>query len=394
MEKVNVLFVMLQMKMGGTERLIHNLALKLDRTLFNPSVAWFFGNEILKEFNDLNIPLYYVPKVKRIDFSAMQKLADIIKDNDIHIVNAHHFMSMVYSFYGSKIKNHSPLVYTEHSEWDIEQISWKWRKIGPYLLHRADAAVGVTPAVANRIKNTFKTDDSKTFAIPNGVDLAAFNNHGDKKQALRKELGLADNDNVIGTVANFRKIKNHIFLLRAFHKLVKGNKKVKLLLIGQGFERDPENSEQEIRDFIKEKGLARNVLLLGFRSDILELLSVMDIFCLTSFKEGLPISLIEAMAAGLPLVGTDVAGIKDTIIPDKNGFLVPTGDVTGLKNSLLTLLNDESLRHSMGQESKSLARNTYSLDSCIKKYEDLFLSSFNSDPIQQIRKIGNYEVDS
>jgi glycosyltransferase involved in cell wall biosynthesis len=97
---------------------------------------------------------------------------------------------------------------------------------------------------------------------------------------------------------------------------------------------DAENSEPEIRSYIKEKGLENDLLLLGYRSDIPEILSIMDIFCLTSFKEGMPLSLIEAMAAGLPVIGTDVEGIRDVIVQDRNGFLIDLDDISGMKNIL------------------------------------------------------------
>jgi glycosyltransferase involved in cell wall biosynthesis len=361
------------MEMGGAERLVYNLALNLDRNLFNPSVAWFFGDRALKEFENLDIPLYHIPKMKRIDIRGMQMLGDVISRNDIHVVNAHHFMPMVYSFYGSKIKNRASLIYTEHSEWEIEHVPWTWKIIGQHLLNRADAVVGVSAPVSRRIQKNFKTAHSKTFTILNGVNIESIIN-GNNKMSLRKELGLSTNDKVIGIVANFRRVKNHIFLLNAFSELVKQNKNVKLLLIGQGFDFDPENSEQDIRDFVKEKCLDKKVLFLGYRSDIQKLLHIMDIFCLTSFKEGLPISLIEAMAAGLPVIGTDVEGIRDVIAPNRNGLLVEIADVTGLQNSLHALVKNEVLRQKFGQESRILATKNYSLELCIKQYQDLFLS--------------------
>jgi glycosyltransferase involved in cell wall biosynthesis len=364
---------MLQMEMGGTERLVYNLARKLDRNLFNPSIAWFFGDRILKEFKDLDIPLYHIPKTKRIDIRAMQMLGDVIGKNNIHIVNAHHFMPMVYSFYGSKIRNRANLIYTEHSEWEIEQIPWKWKFIGHHLLNRSDANVGVSASVSRRIQENFKTTHSKTLTILNGVGPGSSAN-GDEKTALRRELGLSSDDKVIGIVANFRRVKNHIFLLKAFSELIKDCSNVKLLLIGQGFEFDPENSEQELRNFVKENSLNKNVLFLGYRSDVQKLLHIMDIFCLTSFKEGLPISLIEAMAAGLPVLGTNVEGIRDVIAPNRNGFLVQIGDIKELKNILHKLVQNEMLRKKFGQESRILARESFSLSRCIKQYQDLFSS--------------------
>ena len=86
----------------------------------------------------------------------MQRIGDIIKENNIHIVNAHHFMPMVYSFYGCKIKNNCKLIYTEHAKSEVDKISWRWQKIGGYLLNRSDAAVGVTEEVSEAIQNSFK----------------------------------------------------------------------------------------------------------------------------------------------------------------------------------------------------------------------------------------------
>src|SRR6267378_2786976 len=117
MRRVNILFVMPQMGMGGSERLVHNLALRLDRSRFNPSVAWLFGDEVLQEFQDLKIPLHYVPKTKRVDFSAMQALQKIIECKEIDIVNAQHFMPAIYSYYGCKIAARKALVFTAHSRW-------------------------------------------------------------------------------------------------------------------------------------------------------------------------------------------------------------------------------------------------------------------------------------
>lgn len=365
---------MVQMEMGGSERLVHNLALNLDRTLFNPSVAWFYGNRILKEFSDLDIPLYHVPKNKRIDFSTMNKFGEIIKDNNIHIINAHHFLSMVYSFYGCKMNNRCRLIYTEHSVWEIEKISWKWKTAGRYLLKRADGAVGVSSNVSEAIRENFNLPADKISTIRNGVDLKTFSKKIDKKAMIRKEFCIEDNEKVIGIVANFRKIKNHIFLLKAFKELTKTFMHVKLIVIGQGFKEDPENSEEEIRSFVAQNGLSKKVLFLGYRQDVSDFLGIMDIFCLTSFKEGLPISLIEAMAAGLPIVGTEVEGIKDVVIHEKNGFLVQLDDVYRLKNALNTLLCNESIRQKFGKESKSMATSAYSLEHCINEYQNLFLS--------------------
>ncbi len=378
-DKINVLFLMMQMEMGGSERLVHNLALNLNRDIFTPSIAWFNGERLLREFRDLGVQLFHIRKSKRIDFTAMKELGSIIRRHNIHVVNAHHFMPLVYSFYGAKIMNARKLFCTIHSEWEVADMPLKWRAMGNLLLSRTDGVIGVTREVTGTFQKIFSLSPERSFTIQNGANLKAFSCTRDRSE-LKKRLGFKRSDRVIGITANLKKIKNHIFLLEAFHELLKECRDAKLLLVGQGFSNDPESSEPEIRKFIKDKRLERSVLLLGYRSDIPDLLSIMDIFCLTSLKEGLPISLIEAMASGLPVVGTAADGIRDVIAPGRNGFLVKTGDVKGLKDALFTLLRDDHLRSRMGQESKALARCTYSLDQCIRQYQDLFLSAPKNNP--------------
>src|ERR1700690_1273656 len=251
-DKINILFLTVQLEtIGGSERLIYDLASNLDRDMFNPYVAWLSGDKPLKEFTELGIPLLHIPKIKRFDVTAMQKVKDVVKRNDIHIVNAHHFMPMLYSYYGCKVGNHKKLLYTEHSQWEIQQIPWKWGKIGTRLLSKSDGAVGVNAAVSKEIQNKFKMGTNKVFTILNGVDIKSFEVKSDEGQ-LKAALGLSANDVVIGIVANFRRVKNHIFLLRAFYKLCQEHKNVKLLIVGEGYADDAENSEQELLTFIKE----------------------------------------------------------------------------------------------------------------------------------------------
>ena len=367
--KINVLFVIGQMEMGGAERLVHHIAGHLDRKLFNPSIAWFSGEHVLDEFKQLGIPLYHVPKVKRVDWSAMRAIGNIVKTNDIHIINAHNFMPLVYSFYGAKLANRVKLTYTEHSVWEIDRITSLWRSIGRCILSLSDAAIGVSAAVASGIQSVFKTPDSKTLSIVNGIDLQPFSRQAGL--GLKEEIGISKGERAIGNVANFKRIKNHLLLLKGFNKVVQTYPNVKLLLIGDVFKGD-EQVAKELEDYVRENGLQEKVVFLGYRSDIPELLSVMDVFCLTSYKEGLPISVMEAMAAGLPVVGTDVEGIRDVIIPGQFGLLVESGNADKLADALLLLLADEAMRHRMGQEAKRLACSRYSVDRVVTEYGDLF----------------------
>jgi len=372
MSKINVLFVMPQMGMGGSERLVHSLMRKLDRGQFSPSLAWLSGAEALQEFRNLEVPLHYVPKTKRVDFSTMRNLARIIREEDIDVVCAQHFMPTVYAYYGSRLAADRALVFTAHSRWEIEGTPLKWRVAGGLMLRRICASVGVAPEVSNAIQRVFGLEARHIVTIQNGVDISMLAHRKDV-QDLRNDVGLADGDRVIGIVANLKKVKNHLFLLQAFSKVVDEYRNAKLLIIGQGFPGESDNTEGALRQFVDDHRLGGNVLFLGYRTDVPALLQVMDVWCLTSLREGLPIGLIEAMASGLAVVSTNVEGSRDVIEHGKDGLLVECGNVENLAQTLIALLNDPALRRRLGAAAQRKAEEEYSLKRCIKEYEQLFL---------------------
>ncbi|MDZ7697266.1 MAG: glycosyltransferase [Deltaproteobacteria bacterium] len=146
-------------------------------------------------------------------------------------------------------------------------------------------------------------------SIPNGVDIDLFQAPVDRNE-VRAEFGISPDAMVIGTVANFREVKNHVCLLKALDILSKSHPELRVLLVGRGFPDDSENSEPGIRRLINELGIEDRVIFAGYRGDIPRILRAFDIFCLPSLSEGLPVSILEAMAAHVPVVGSDVRGIQ------------------------------------------------------------------------------------
>ncbi len=372
---INTLFVLPQLVWGGSETLVYNLAKTMNRNRFSPSVVYLssHGSEaLIEEFEKNRVQVFNIPKTANIDFGVMRKLARKVVDHRIKIINAHHFISMFYGFHACKKNKQTGLIYTEHSRWEVERIPFKWRILGHYLLNQIDGIVAVSDEIAEAIQKKFFLKRSKITTIENGVDLARFGRIYDRT-ALRSRFGISADEIVIGMIANFRKIKNHIFLLKAFRALIDEYTGLKLMLVGQGFEGDPEGSESEIREFVKNNSMGESVLFMGYRTDIPELLAIADIFCLTSLNEGLPISLIEAMAAGLPVVGTDVDGIRTIVKHGHNGFLVDPSDEASLNKALRALLCDAETRMMFGKVSRQFANKSYSIEHCAEQYQDVFL---------------------
>jgi glycosyltransferase involved in cell wall biosynthesis len=300
----------------------------------------------------------------------MFKLSRILENENIDVVNAQHFMPTVYAYYGCR-RNARALVFTAHSSWELEDAPLKWRVAGGYLLRRISASVGVTSEVSHTIEREFGT---QAVTIENGIDIDMFAG-GRQVGNQRRSLGLTSDELVIGIVANMKKVKNHLFLLQAFARVAEEYSNVKLLIIGQGFPGEIDNTEAELRLFVTNQGLTGRVLFLGYRTDIAELLQAMDLFCLTSLREGLPIGLLEAMACSLPVVATNVEGARDVIEHEKDGMLVESGDIESLATTLIDLLRDPALRLRLGAAARRKAVDKYSLKRCVEEYENLFLAA-------------------
>jgi len=187
-----------------------------------------------------------------------------------------------------------------------------------------------------------------------GVDLAAYAPPHGAREAVRAELGLRPDDVAVTCVAEFTPTKNHAQLLAAWPAVAGEAPLAQLLLVGDG----------RTRAVMEGKARRRaipNVRFLGFRRDVPAVLAATDVFVLPSTREGLPRSVLEAMAAGLPVVATDVRGNRDLVEDGGNGLLVRVGDVQGLAEALLRLARDPELRRRMGAAGRDKVTD-YSLD--------------------------------
>jgi len=326
MQKTRVLFVLLQLDAGGSERVVFDLARSLDPDKFEVFVAAFKGGVLSTPLKNICKDVFIIEKKQGFDSAAMFKLAKIVKNYRIDVVNAHHYMPCFYSFLGTKVLNGKRLIYTEHSVPEIENIVNSIHgKIFYCMLYIINSVVGVSKAITEKFRENYPHHADKFHQILNCVDIEKFRGKGTLED-VRKHWGLAKEHFVVGTVANFRKVKNHACLVRAAGRLKDSHPQLRLFFIGTGFPGAVENSEDEVRALILELGLQDRVVFAGYQENIPEMLSSFDAFCLPSFSEGLPVSLLEAMAAGVPVIGSEVAGITEVVTHRKTGLLFPSDD--------------------------------------------------------------------
>jgi glycosyltransferase involved in cell wall biosynthesis len=230
-----------------------------------------------------------------------------------------------------------------------------------------DAFIAVAPSHGRYLIEREGCPAEKAVVIPNGVDTARFAPSRDAA-AVRRKLGIAVDAPVAGIVAALRPEKNHELFLRMASRIVRKLPAARFLIIGDG----PCRGDLERR--CSELCLMENVLFLGSRDDVPKLLAVMDVFVLTSHIEANPISILEAMSVGLPVVSTNVGSIHEAVRDGETGYLIPAGDSAQLAERVLSLLADAQKRTAMGAAARASVIERWSIESMVHGYEQLIES--------------------
>jgi glycosyltransferase involved in cell wall biosynthesis len=210
---------------------------------------------------------------------------------------------------------------------------------------------------------------NNTSVIHSGVDVDRFIEGAKQRTKKRKELGVPADSLVIGYVGWLIPIKGVTHLVNAMAKIAEQFPKSLLVLVGKGDNKGHE--EIKLKEQVERAGLADKVRFLGWRSDVDEIMGCLDIFVLPSLNEGMGRVLVEAMAAGLPIVASRVGGILDLIIDGQNGILVPPADAIALEKAISSLLGDKKIRKRMGQVGTKMCRQ-YSTEAMVERIDGLY----------------------
>lgn len=361
---VPVLFVLPTLGTGGSERVVLNLCLNMNTKQFRTVVAAFHDGGLRKELTRKGISVHVLKKHRGIDFSLILKLRKLILANRIRVINSHHFVSLFYAFWAARWAC-IPIVHTEHSRWEMQELPSFWDRWFKFFLRRINFVSVVSQAAYNYLKNKNYVNVENLGLVTNGVDFKLFRK-ARNNLVPRSSIGLNDDHIVIATVGNLRKEKNQALLIEALARIKNSGNSMRVVIVGDGPYRN------ELQALAKQLGVEEKVILLGTRNDVPNLFGNFDMYCLTSRYEGLPLTLLEAMASGVPVIGTDVLGIREVIRDQENGILVPDNDPEVLAKAILELSRNPRKRRIFVENGFKLISTRYNFEAFIKKYEQLF----------------------
>lgn len=303
----------------------------------------------------LGIKYVDVPDARLVDFKCINMLKKIVDKHDIQLVHSHDDKTLLYGWMLKNIRSHLKIMYTCHSHppytrKDFSSLTNYLRfflrsRIQIFLMQRYSKPI---LTIAFHTKRSLLNDGLREHDVEvlyNGIDTEQWQ-PSKGKPVLREELNLADGTFIIGTVARIaQQDKDLATFYRVASAVVSRVENVKFVIVGDGHGDLLDQAKKEVR----ELGLAEKLLFTGHRTDLLDIYASFDVFLMTSRSEGMPNTVLEAMAMEVPVVSTNVGGVPEIIIDTSMGLLAPVGDEKTLSENLFRLLKDEDARRLIGK---------------------------------------------
>lgn len=363
---------------GGTRRHLQYLLRNIDLERFEVTFAYsdrrdaFFSKD-LETYAARGIHLVEIPMRREIrpveDFIALVRLMKLIRQQQYDVIHAHSSKAGFLGRLAARLTGVGPVVYTPHAfafqyqpkgvkgklYRGLERLAGRWTDL---LLCVSDGERHVaqehtlTRAPIEVLANVVKANDKDPIEV---------------RRRVRKCYNIPENSPVVGMVAQFRPQKGYRHFIEAIPQVLSRCQEAIFLVVGDGPER------LSVEESIRNLKIESHVILAGHQEDPADYYPAMDVFVLSSLWEGMPYVILEAMAASLPIVATEIAGNADLVRHGVNGLLVPPADSHPIARTISRLLNDKTLREKYGQESRRLIQTMPTIDQWIRRYESIYL---------------------
>lgn len=352
---------------GGAEVLVDQLVRRLSERFRGVVAVLDEVGEIGERLQRDGFVVEHLYRAPGIDRGCARRLHQFAAREGAGLFHAHQYTPFFQAMLSRGLTGSRPIVFTEHGRHFPDLPSRKRSIVNRLMLRRHDRLVGVGGNVRQALIENEGLPSGRVEVVYNGVDLEAMNRPSETaRQRLRNEFGLQSDDFVCVQVARLHPLKDHGTALAAIDEARRLLPNIRLLIVGEGDERSAIESE------IIRLGLQQHVTLTGNRSDVSDLLAASDVFLMSSISEGIPLTIIEAMAAERPVVSTAVGGIPEMIDDGKTGLLAPAGDAKTLARQLQRLHQQPSLRRSIVEAAAESARRRFSLTGMLNQYERMY----------------------
>lgn len=359
--RIRVLLMIWSLEVGGAERVVSLLGKHLDAERFDVRVACLnHRGALADELEKQGIPVHALQKRGALDFGFLLRLIRLIRREQIDLLHTHLWGANLWGRLAA-CWTHREVIVTEHST-DTWKKSWHFA-IDRFLAPCSRFFIAVSSAVADYYQKR-GIPKGMCRVIANGIDTQSF--PAPERSALFDELGWDDSHCVFVAIGRFVSAKNQKVFVDALAQVIQKQPQVRGLLLGQG------PLEAELRSQIDRLGLQEKVAMPGVRTDIPQILNGVRAVVFTSEREGLPMVLLEAMAAGVPVVSTPVGGVGEVLTDGENGWIIPEDDAQATAECLERLAADAETCRLAGQRAQERIRKHHSVEAMTAQHEVLY----------------------
>lgn len=361
--------------LGGAEVLLLNLLRQLNPSVVQVRVVCLReAGPLAGEFHEAGIPIDVLDRTGRFDLRTLPRLVRQFRRDgtDVVLVVNYQAAALTLGRLAARLAGVRANIVAVHSM-DLAAVGKRCLpRHDVETLFLSDALVLLAPSQGRYLHGEegvgrFPWRRIREVVIPNGIELPGLPS-ATERLAARAQLGLHPEDFVVGIVARLTAEKAHDILFEAVAKLAPSHPGLRLVVVGDGAR------GMALRELAREFGIADRVIFTGLRRDVPELLPGFDVSCLSSVREAAPISVIESMAAGLPVVATGCGAIPDMVADGEEGFIVPVNDSGAMADRIARLAADPALRAAQGARARARAERDYQIDATAESYQRLLTS--------------------
>jgi len=372
---MNILMTCFSRSWGGMEMFVVTLSRQLITKNINVTIAALSGTKIYEEAAKVSIPLKAINSAGYFKPGSILKIASYMKKNSFDIIHSHYSKDLWTLVPALKLsRNQSPLVLTKQ----LGSFIKKKDLLHKILYKRVNKITAISTVIKNNLLDTCPVTEDKIRVIYNAVDTNKFDPSKANRIKVREEFKIGYNETVIGMSARFTAGKGYEEFLHSAKILDGKFDNLKFVLVGEPSYGEDDYGD-EIKKLVDELNLNDKVIFTGFRTDMPDIYSAMDIFAFPSHSEAFGMALTEAMALNKPVVASNSNGVLDIVEDGKNGLLFQNKNVTNLTEKLEQLITSEGERENLGTAARKTVVEKFDLDKITNDFTDLYKSLMKED---------------
>jgi len=365
-KRIKLALVLCGLAYGGAERLVLDLIKKLNRDLFSVYLITVKGGGgLLEEFQKTGSNIYLLNKKSKLGLLTLWRLKKYFQKERIQIVHTHLFAGDTWGRIAAIMAKVPYLISTEHNI-NLDE-GWLKKMIKRWLAQFTHKIIAVSGAVKDYQINTEKIPAKKIQVIYNGIDLTRFPYRGSYR--LTQPITL-------GVIGRLEKQKGQMVALKSLPRILQNYPQTKLLIVGNG------SQQPALKKMAEKLNIEKNVSWQRPQENVGALLDQLDILLIPSLWEGLGIIAIEALATGLPVIGSRLPGLQEVIIDNQTGLLVPAANHELLANRVMELIDRPQIINNLRPRGRSRAESIFNIEKTAAAYQKIYLDLYENSPGQ------------